>query len=110
MARLLIPSLRSCFISGTSTCGHWPPMRFPVLSGLINSRLHPVPQNIPFKFRKHGQHACESAAARGSFARVTKVRSVAVAVTLAVTLVAYLAPWRVAGGIAVHFWNVGQAD
>lgn len=40
-------------------------MRFPVLSGLIDSCLHPVPQNIPFEFRKHGQHACESAAARG---------------------------------------------
>jgi hypothetical protein len=27
------------------------PMRFPVLSGLIDSRLYPVPQNIPFEFR-----------------------------------------------------------
>ena len=77
MARLLTPSLRSCFIFRHEfTCGHWPPMRFPVLSRLIDSRLHPVPQNIPFEFgvmrfsalriiRKHGQHACESAAARG---------------------------------------------
>lgn len=40
-------------------------MRFPVLSHLIDSRLHPVPQNITFEFRKHGQHACESTAARG---------------------------------------------
>jgi hypothetical protein len=44
------------------TCGHWPPMRFPVLSSLIYSRLYPVPQNIPFEFRKHGQHTRESAA------------------------------------------------
>ena len=47
------------------TRGHWPPMWSPLLSGLIDSRLHPVPQNIPFEFRKHGQHACESATARG---------------------------------------------
>ena len=38
----------------------------PVLSGLIDSRLYPAPQNIPFEFRKHGQHACEGAAARGA--------------------------------------------
>ncbi len=48
MARLLIPSLRSWFISSTS----------------LPAVLHPIPQNIPFEFRKYGQHACESANAR----------------------------------------------
>ena len=46
-------------------CGHWPSMRFPILSGLIDSRLHTIPQNIPYGFRKDSQHACESAAAGG---------------------------------------------
>src|SRR5262245_23110414 len=40
-------------------------MRFPVLSGLIDSRLHSVTQNIPLELRKHGQHACESSSAWG---------------------------------------------
>ncbi len=40
-------------------------MRSPALSGLVNSCLNPVPQNIAFEFRKHGQHACKSPTARG---------------------------------------------
>ena len=65
MARLLIPSLRSCFISGTSLPAVIAAHAVSRLSGLVDSCLHPVPQNIPFEFREHGQHACESAAARG---------------------------------------------
>jgi hypothetical protein len=42
-ARLLIPSLRRCFISGTSLPAvFWPPMRFSLPSCLIDSRIHPV--------------------------------------------------------------------
>jgi hypothetical protein len=45
----------------SARAGHGP---LAVLSGLIDARLHPVPQNIAFEFRKHGQHARESAATR----------------------------------------------
>ena len=40
-------------------------MRFPILSCLVDSRLHAVPQNISLELRKHGQHPGERSTARG---------------------------------------------
>ena len=66
ISRLLRPSLRSCFnFRHELTCCHGPPMRFPILSCLVDSRLHAVPQNISLELRKHGQHPGERSAARG---------------------------------------------
>ena len=40
-------------------------MRFPILSGLLDSRFDAVPQNIPLELRKHGQHPGQRSTARG---------------------------------------------
>jgi len=40
-------------------------MRFAVLARLIDSRLHPIAQNIPFELSEHSQHAGERSATRG---------------------------------------------
>ena len=52
-------------------------MRFSVSSGLLDSRLHAVPQNISLELRKHGHHSGERSAARGRqverFAKGTRI-------------------------------------
>ena len=37
--------------------GRGPPMRFPILSSLVDSRFHTIPQDIPLELRKHGRNS-----------------------------------------------------
>ena len=66
ISRLLSPSLAKLLhFRHELTCCHGPPMRFPILSCLVDSRLHAVPQNISLELRKHCQHPGQRSAAGG---------------------------------------------
>jgi len=65
MARLLTHPGEAVSFSGRVYLRSLAAHAFSVLSRLIDPRLHPVPQNISFEFRKQGQHACESSCAGG---------------------------------------------